>query len=134
MPIKTRLTTQGAAEWLEAIAKAGGNVDAAADKALVAGGQILVKGMQQRAPKDTGNLAEHIKASEPQADGNFHYIEVGLVDADKVTSRYGNAQEFGWASHEGHKAGHPYVRPTLDCDMTRARAAMVAVLKGEGIA
>lgn len=134
MPIKTKLTTTGMEKWLDAIARAGKEVDPAADKALIAGGEILVNGMKQRAPRDTGNLSEHIKASEPQQDGNFHYIEVGLVDADKDTARYGNSQEFGWANHAGRKAGHPYVRPTLDCDMSRARAAMAAILKAEGIA
>lgn len=131
MGIKTKLTTKGLAERLERIAASGRNVDAAVKKALPVGGQVLVEGMRARAPEDTGNLKSKITATEPVQDGNFIYIEVGLVDADDDTARYGNAQEYGWADRQGAKAGQPYVRPTLDHDSGKARKAMVDVLKGE---
>lgn len=130
MPIKTRLTTKGFEEYLEKIAQAGQDIDAIADEALAAGGAILLDGMQRRVPKDTHNLEEHLAVSEPQRDGNFHYIDVGLLHGtDANTARYGGVQEFGSA----HTPAQPYVRPTMDEDMGKARKAMRQVFKEKDI-
>lgn len=127
MGIKTKLTTKGFEEYLERIARAGASVDAIAAKALAAGGKVLVDGMQSRVPEDTGNLKSKISMSDPRQDGNFVYIEVGLVEADAKTARYGNAQEFGTAN----MSAQPYVRPALDSDRGKARKAMRAVFDEE---
>jgi HK97 gp10 family phage protein len=128
MPIKTRLTTKGLEEYLDALARAGADIDAAADEALQAGGVVLVAGMKERVAKDTHNLEEHIVASEPAAEGNVHFIEIGLLGANAETARYGNVQEFG----SRHTHAHPYVRPTMDGDMGKARAEMRRVLRERG--
>ncbi len=130
MPIKTRLTTKGFEEYLENIARAGKNIDVIADEALEAGGEILLDGMHRRVPKDTGNLDANLELMGPVQDGNFHYIDVGLgkgTDAD--TARYGNVQEFGSAT----TPAQPYVRPTLDSDMGKARRAMRDVFIESGL-
>ncbi len=126
MPIKTRLTTKGFEEYLENLARAGKDIDAIANEALEAGGEILLDGMHRRVPKDTGNLDANLELMGPVQDGNFHYIDVGLgkgTDAD--TARYGNVQEFGSAT----TPAQPYVRPTLDSDMSKAKKAMRQVLE-----
>lgn len=120
MPIKTRLTTKGFAEYLERLQKAGRDIDAVSDQALAQGGEILLGGMKTRVPKDTHNLENSLKIDGPHQDGSFHYIEVGVIDADDDTARYGNVQEFSSA----HTPAQPYVRPTLDGDMAKARAEM----------
>lgn len=133
MAIRTKLTTKGFEEYLEKIAAAGMNVDLAADEALAAGGEVLLAGMQRRAPvgqspddPHPGNLKSKLAKSEPEQDGNFHSIEVGLLKGtDADTARYGNAQEFGTSS----MAAQPYVRPALDSDMGKARSAMRSVFK-----
>ena len=114
MGIKTKLTTKGMEKALEALAASGRNIDEIVKRALPAGGQVFVDGMRSRAPEDTGNLKSKIKMSEPEQDGNYIWIEVGLVDADDETARYGNAQEYGWSDRQGAKAGHrlPLQRPT----------------------
>lgn len=137
MPIKTRLTTKGFEEYLEKIARAGRDIDAVADQALEAGGKILLDGMERRVPVGTaphdphpGNLKAHLELMGPFQDGNFHYIDVGLgksTDAD--TARYGNVQEFGSAT----TPAQPYVRPTLDSDMAKARRAMKDIFVESGI-
>jgi HK97 gp10 family phage protein len=128
MPIKTRLTTKGFEEYLERIAAAGANIDAIAEQALEAGGGVLLGGMQQRVPKDTRNLESHLAVEGPFRDGNFHWVEIGLAkNTDANTARYGNVQEFGSAT----TAAQPYVRPTLDHDMARARKAMKVVFVEE---
>ena len=130
MAIRTKLTLKGMEQYLEAIAAAGANIDPAADRALAAGAELLKEGMIARAPEETGNLKSKIQAGEPQQDGNFHFIEIGLLKGtDKETARYGNAQEFGTAN----TSAHPYVRPTMDSDMARARKAMRESLKAEGM-
>lgn len=129
MPIRGKLSTKGFEEFLERIARAGRDIDAAADRALADGGQVLVGGMKQRAPKDTHNLENHLVMDGPKQDGNYHYIEVGLVGADAETARYGTAQEYGTSS----MAAQPYIRPTLDRDMRKARGAMKAVFEEEGM-
>lgn len=126
---KVRLDTKSIINALDDLASKGQDIDALSDKALEAGGKVLVEGMRKRVRKDTHNLEQHIQADGPVADGNFHYIDVGLprnrllVDAE--TARYGAAQEYGTSS----MAAQPYIRPTLDEDMRKARKAMLDALK-----
>lgn len=130
MAVKTRLTTKGFEEYLEALQKAGEDIDAIADDALEAGGQILLSGMQQRVPKDTHNLERHLSLEGPFVEGNFHYVEVGLdtTKADADTARYGNVQEYGSA----RTPAQSYIRPTLDHDMAKARSAMRRIFEERG--
>ncbi len=122
MPIRYKLETSGFSDYLERIIQAGQNIDQAADEALIAGGDILLEGMLRRVPRDTGNLAAHLERSEPEQDGNFHSLTVGISkNADAETARYAGAQEYGW--RPDHPA-QPYIRPTIDEDMRSARAAM----------
>ena len=130
MSTLAKFETRGFAEYLEAIAKAGRDVDAAAAEGLAAGGEILLAGMQRRVPRDTGNLAKSLSVDGPHQDGNYHYILVGLgKGADADTARYGNAQEYGTSS----MAAHPYIRPTINSDMSKARKAMREVFKAMGV-
>lgn len=130
MATKAKLDTKGFEEFLERIAQAGKNVDLAAAHALEAGGDVLLKGMQRRVPKDTHNLEKHLERTPPRQDGNYIYVEVGLAkNTDANTARYGNAQEYGTSS----MAAQPFVRPTLDSDLGRAKAEMKRVLQEEEI-
>ena len=66
MPVRFKLETKGFAEYLERLVQAGKDIDAVADEALVAGGDILLEGMQRRVPRKTGNLAAHLERTEPE--------------------------------------------------------------------
>lgn len=123
MPIKTRITTKGFEEYLEKIARAGKDIDRVSDEALGRAGEILLAGMRTRVPVDTHNLQNSLDVDGPKSDGNFHYVEVGVVNPDAETARYGNVQEYGSA----HTPAQPYIRPTFDGDMTKARAEMKKV-------
>ena len=130
MAVRSKLETTGFAEYLERIARAGQEVDAIAAEALKAGGEILLDGMKRRVPKDTHNLEEHLTVLGPHRDGNFHYITVGMPKAaDAETARYGNVQEYGSSS----MAAQPYIRPTMDQDMGKARKAMKEVFEESGL-
>jgi HK97 gp10 family phage protein len=129
MAVRSRLETKGFAEYLEKLAAAGQDIDAVSDEALAAGGEVLLDGMQRRVPKDTHNLEHHLTVDGPHQDGNFHYVLVGIDKrADADTVRYGNAQEYGTSS----MGAQSYIRPTLDSDMGRARAAMRQVFEEKG--
>jgi HK97 gp10 family phage protein len=120
MAFKARLTTQGFDDFLEQIVASGKDVDQAADQALAAGGRVLLEGMQRRVPRDTGNLMDTLKIRGPLRDGNYHFVEVGLVGADAETARYGTAQEYGTSN----MAAQPYIRPAMNEDIRKARLAM----------
>ncbi len=126
MAVRAGITTKGFEALLEALAQMGADVDAATDTALREGGQTLLDGMLRRVPRDTGNLAANLSIDGPHLDGNYHYITVGLnhgVDAD--TARYGAVQEYGAAD----TPAQPYIRPTLEEDMRKARQAMVRIFQ-----
>lgn len=130
MPVKGFLSTKGLSEYIEDLAKAGKDVDAAADRALAVGSEVALDGMKSRVPVDTGNLRDNLSASQPDRDGNFHFVSVGLlsnVDAD--TARYGNVQEFGSV----HTQAQPYVRPTFDADKRKILKAERESLVSEGM-
>lgn len=124
MASRVKVSTKGLAESLDALAQLGKNIDAIIPRALLAGGEVLKDGMKRRVPKDTHNLEDHIVIDGPHQDGNFHYIEVGVIGADADTARYGNAQEYGTSS----MPAQPYIRPTVDEDKGKASKAMKAVL------
>jgi HK97 gp10 family phage protein len=129
MTVRAKLTTSGFSEYLEKLAQAGKDVDQAAAAALEAGGDVLLEGMERRVPKDTHNLEQHLERTEPEQDGNYVFVLVGLSkDTDAATARYGNAQEYGTSS----MTAQPYIRPTLDSDMSAARKAMRKVLEEKG--
>lgn len=123
MVVRSKITTKGFEEYLEKLQKAGKDIDRVSDQALSAGGEILLAGMMTRVPVDTHNLSNHLAVDGPKTDGNFHYIWVGIVNPDAETARYGNVQEYGSA----HTAAQPYIRPTFDGDMSKARAEMKKV-------
>jgi HK97 gp10 family phage protein len=126
MPVRYKLETKGFSEYLERLAQAGQNIDPVADEMLAAGGDVLLEGMEARVPRDTGELAANLERSEPEQEGNFHSVTVGLSpSAPAEVQRYGGAQEYGWSEHPGQ----PYIRPAIDEDMRGARAAMREVLE-----
>jgi HK97 gp10 family phage protein len=129
MAVRGNLSLKGLEKYLETLAEAGKDVDAAADRANVAGGDVALAGTERRVPKDTHNLEQHLSRSAPQADGNFHYVTVGLdPDTDADTARYGNAQEFGTSE----MAAQPYIRPTFDEDKAKIRKAQRQSLEQDG--
>jgi len=125
MAFKAKLSTKGFEEYLERVKSAGLDIDVVADEALLAGGEVLLEGMRRRAPVETGHLRDSLVTVGPKQDGNYHFIEVGLVGADAETARYGTAQEYGTSS----MGASPYIRPTMDADMKKARQAMREVYK-----
>jgi len=129
MATKGRLEFSGLANYLEELARAGQDVDAAAARAIEAGAEPILKEMVRLVPKDTHNLEHHLKVDGPHKEGNFTFIDIGVIDADANTAIYGNVQEYGSASN----AAQPYIRPALKAKKAAAMRAMKESLKGEGL-
>lgn len=128
MATRVNVSTKGFDEYLEKLAAAGKDVDLSIAKALTAGAAVAKAGMVQRVPKDTHNLEDHIKTTEVLLSGNYSFVEVGVMNADAETARYGNAQEYGTSS----MAAQPYIRPTIKEDSGKIRKAMKDSLIEDG--
>ena len=131
MTARVSFKMKGFDEYFEKLAKAGKDIDAAADRANVAGGDVILEGMVERVPRDTGNLAEHLERSEPIVDGNFHSIKIGMRPGngtDPDTARYGNVQEYGSATTPAQS----YIRAGFDKKKNKARKAQKESLIKDG--
>jgi len=123
-----KLELSNLGKYLEDLARAGVDVDAAAQRALLAGAEPILAEMKVLVPKDTHNLEAHLGIDGPHRDGNFSYVEIGMMTGDKETAIYGNVQEYGSSSVEAQ----PYIRPALKAKKAAAMRAMRNSLKGEG--
>jgi HK97 gp10 family phage protein len=128
MATKGQLSFNGLSAYLEDLAAAGQDVDAAAERALEAGAEPILNEMIRLVPKDTHNLEQHLDTDGPNRDGNFISIDIGIINADKDTAIYGNVQEYGSSSN----AAQPYIRPALKGKKAAAMGAMKESLKAEG--
>lgn len=129
MATSGKLELGGLANYLEDLAAAGRDVDAAAQRALAKGADEILPEMKTLVPKDTHNLEEHLSIEGPHQEGNFSYVDIGIITADEETAIYGNVQEYGSSS----VAAQPYIRPALKSGKARAMRAMKESLKSEGL-
>ena len=124
-----KLSLDGLGKYLEDLAAAGKDVDAAAKKALPIGGEIIARQMRTLVPKDTHHLEDTIGVEGPNQDGNFIYVDVGVITGDKETAIYGNVQEYGSSSVEAQ----PYIRPSFRSRKAAAMRAMKQSLESDGM-
>jgi hypothetical protein len=138
MTTQAYFTVRGLEEYMDAILKAGKDIDAAAQRALTKGAPILQSEMQDLVPIDEGNLFEHIQVDGPHQMGNFSWVEVGVIhksgSTDAKTARYGNAQEYGWSSGGKFHPGKSYIRPAIDRKRALVLRTIRESLKAEGLA
>jgi HK97 gp10 family phage protein len=129
MTVRFQMDLKGMAEYLEQIVQAGRDVDAAAAKAVAAGGDVVHGSMLDKVPVLSGNLKSKLERTEPTQEGNFISVEVGMSkNTDADTAIYGNVQEYGSATNPAQ----PYIRPSFDENKAKVRAAEKAVLQEEG--
>jgi HK97 gp10 family phage protein len=128
MATKGRLEFSGLADYIEELARSEKDVDQAVKNALTAGAEPILNEMVKLVPKDTHNLEQHLMTDGPHQDGNFIYIDIGIINADEHTAIYGNVQEYGSSSN----AAQPYIRPALRGKKSAAMRAMKESLKSEG--
>ena len=75
-------------------------------------------------------MKKAIEIDGPHQDGNFSFVEVGVVNADKEIAIYGNVQEYG--SPSKHIKAQPYIRPAIDGRKAAVKRAIRESLKAEG--
>jgi len=130
MTTYAKIELKGLDEYFKTIKQAGIDIDAAAQRALDAGGEILHSEMDNLVPKDEGNLQAHIVILGPFLDGNLNYVEVGVLNADAKTTIYGNVQEYG--SPSKNIKSQSYIRAAVDRKKSAVRKAIRESLKSEG--
>lgn len=141
MGTKVTLDLKGLSDYIERIVAAGKDVDAITDAALTDAAQIVQTEMQRLVPQPgksksgraTGNLRDNIKIDGPNVNGNYHWIEIGVIPSkgltDANTARYANAVEFGKANMPAQS----YIRAGAEKSKGAARKALKERLKEAGI-
>jgi hypothetical protein len=135
---RVTLTLEGFDEYLDELQKAGQDIDLVAEQCLDAGSNVLVAGMQARAPY--GVIKQAIRKTVVMADGNKRYLYLGVLrGTDAETARIAAVWEFGGRSSPSPKNpkrhprpgihAKPYIRPTLRNDAKKARAAMEKIFQ-----
>ncbi|MBI5951902.1 MAG: HK97 gp10 family phage protein [Chloroflexi bacterium] len=136
MTTQARFDTKGLSAYLEAIQKAGLDIDLAAADALMDGGEILQTEMRALVPIDEGDLMNHIQIKGPTREGNVTTIEVGVIHdlafTDADTAKKGNAQEYGWISGGKFHKGKSYIRAAIEVKKSAVMKAIRESLKARG--
>lgn len=127
--MRGRFTLNGISEYIEEIARAGLNVDEKVAEVISDIGVQFRDEMKAIVPVDTGNLRNHITVEGPKRDGNFNYIEIGVLDADKDTAIYSNVIEYG----STRQAAQPYFRPVMKGKKAVMKAALQKILERYGL-
>jgi HK97 gp10 family phage protein len=138
MTTRATLDVKGMDQYLEAIQKAGIDIDAAAQRALAAGAEVLHAEMDHLVPvgnaaegdEHPGNLRKAIVIEGPYQDGNVSYVQIGVVNADADTAIYGNVQEYG--SPSKHIKPQSYIRAAVDHKAATVKRTIRESLKSEG--
>jgi len=143
MTCRVTQNTKGLEDLLARIVEVGTNVDAAAARAVVAGGDVLLEGMLEHVPvgeagkgdPHPGQLKHSLRRTETNQNGNYTYIYVGLApEATADVARYGNAQEYGYGRGGKQYAPQSYIRAGTDEKKNAARRALLDSLKKDGMA
>ncbi len=129
--MKATFSTTGLESWLEDIAQVGNDIDASAARALTAGAQVALTGMEELVPVDRGDLKDELKIDGPYQDGNLISIDVGLIDAPKEIQIYGTVQEYG--SPSKRIPAQSYIRAGWDRLKARVMQTIKASLKADGM-
>lgn len=130
-----RMTTRGTFSlkgldaYLEELAQAERDIDAIAPEVLMESGEEVKADMQRFVPKDLRNLENSIVVDGPHRDGNFHYVDIGVITDDSDIAIYGNVQEYGSSS----VAAQPYIRPALEKNKNIIRKTLKKLFERMGI-
>ncbi|MBE3038437.1 MAG: hypothetical protein IMZ62_06465 [Chloroflexi bacterium] len=140
MVCRVSSSAKGLEDLLETLVRKGLDVDAAAAKAVAAGGDEILDGMLGNVPvgdagkgdPHPGQLMRTLKRTEPELSGNYTFVIVGMPpDAPADVARYGNAQEYGYGRGGKQYAPQSYIRKGYDEKKSAARKAIKDTLKQE---
>jgi HK97 gp10 family phage protein len=133
MATRATLNLDGFDEYMEELVRAEKDIDLVAEDCLEVGADVIVAGMQRRAPFE--RIRRRIRKSAMGRDGNKRYIYVGVLrDTPEEEARIANVWEFGGRTSPSPKnlrrkprpgiRARPFIRPALRQDAKQARTRM----------
>lgn len=129
MPTRSYGTIKGIDKYLDVLSSAGKNVDDAIGTALGETAPMVTEDIHKRlketSTKWTGATDATIYQTEPQRDGNYTFVEIGL---DTAKDPSGFFDEFGTAQ----QAAEPFFRPAFRNMRHKWRNKMKEVLQRLG--
>ena len=121
---------EGLFELMDDLASMGEEVDKAAAEALRAGAETALELMNDKVPRDTGDLASTLKVGEITREGNRHLIEVGqMAGTPERETIKAIISEFG----SGKREAHPFMRPAMTAGANKITKAMRKKLEERGL-
>jgi HK97 gp10 family phage protein len=114
------LELHGMQELLRQLERMGTEAEQVKKDALLAGAEIIQQAASERAPRDTGKLAENIVISEIKEDGT---VDIG-PDRDRF---YGLFLEFGTSK----MAARPFLQPAFEENKEQVQQKMADVIRRE---
>jgi HK97 gp10 family phage protein len=110
----------GMQELIRRLEHLGTEADRVKEDALLAGAEIIQQAASEKAPRDTGKLAENIVISDVKEDGT---VDIG-PDRDRF---YGLFLEFGTSK----MAARPFLQPAFEESKEQVQQKMADVIRRE---
>jgi HK97 gp10 family phage protein len=114
------LQLHGMQELLRQLEQVGSEAERVKKDALLAGAEVVQQAASERAPRDTGKLAENIVISDIKEDGT---VDIG-PDRDRF---YGLFLEFGTSN----MAARPFLQPAFEENKEQVQQKMADVIRRE---
>lgn len=111
---------EGMQELLKKLETLGNEAEQVKQEALVAGAKVVQQAASQKAPRDTGKLAENIVISDIKEDGT---VDIG-PDRDRF---YGLFLEFGTSK----MSARPFLQPAFEENKEQVQQKMADVIRRE---
>ena len=114
---------KGLEEYIKHIHEAGESVNDVARSALAEIGPMLQAEMLRDVPVDEGELRDTIQIRTPSGEGDYNYINVGIIAGVATKRNAIKALVFEFGSV--HIAARPFIRPAI----ARKRAAVSRLIR-----
>ncbi|QPA31625.1 HK97-gp10 family putative phage morphogenesis protein [Thermaerobacillus caldiproteolyticus] len=114
------LELHGMQELLRQLEQVGSEAERVKKDALLAGAEVVQQAASEKAPRDTGKLAENIVISDIKEDGT---VDIG-PDRDRF---YGLFLEFGTSK----MAARPFLQPAFEENKEQVQQKMADVIRRE---
>lgn len=117
---------------MQRLSRLGKSIEPAAKKGIKAGAKVIVAALKEAAPRETGGLAESVKAKAPKAvptgGWSSKILPDGTSPKGEPYAKIGNILEYGWSDGTRHK---PWFYDTVDKVADEAKAACAAAAQAE---
>ena len=134
-----RIDFTGLDDVIARFEKEGTKLARLAPQALKAGGEILAERMRDLCPKDSGQLARHIRVEEPKGDAaSGYYVDVLPYGTRRAAGTYGGKSQpytriaFVLEHGRSNMAARPFMQPAADqCERAITEAMREVLTRDE---